>query len=280
MEYDYPPPLDQLLKLDKPAFGPWLDYPGELGIGEEHLAGLIRMVGDTRFDECPEDAPEVWAPLHAWRALGQLGDEAAIEPLMSLLPGLDVDNWAWSDLPLVFAAIGRASVPPLIRYLEEKERGANRAVAVEALVEVVRAEATAHGAVVPALAAQLEDPGSVDEVFNAKIIDALIKLDAVEAAPAIERAFAEERVDEWITGDWEDVQIALGLLEKRITPEPPLPAFDIAAAARALAETEDEPFRIRRFTAAPAQGKSELKPKSQKARRKAAKQSRRKNRRR
>ena len=46
-------------------------------------------------------------------------------------------------------------------------------------------------------------------------------LRAVEAAAMIERAFAAERVDESCGGDWEAVQIELGLKTQREHPPKP-----------------------------------------------------------
>lgn len=51
------------------------------------------------------------------------------------------------------------------------------------------------------------DPG-----LNGFIISDLVDLQAVQAAPIIKRAFAAECVDLSVMGDWEDVQIKLGLL--------------------------------------------------------------------
>jgi hypothetical protein len=45
------------------------------------------------------------------------------------------------------------------------------------------------------------------------VIDALIDAEAGEAEPIIERAFAAPRVDRSIVGNWDDVQVALGLKE-------------------------------------------------------------------
>ena len=44
----------------------------------------------------------------------------------------------------------------------------------------------------------------------------------MEAAPVIGRAFAAERVDLCIQGDWEDVQLSLGVLVERRTSRPQL----------------------------------------------------------
>ena len=46
---------------------------------------------------------------------------------------------------------------------------------------------------------------------NAFLVEALVELGAKEAAPLIERAFAEGYVDPIVMGDWEDVQVELGL---------------------------------------------------------------------
>ncbi len=49
-----------------------------------------------------------------------------------------------------------------------------------------------------------------------------MRLQSVEAAPTIERAFAADRVDETIAGDWDEVQASLGL-------RPPLTDAELAA---------------------------------------------------
>ncbi|HEU5369606.1 MAG TPA: hypothetical protein VFU69_14125, partial [Ktedonobacterales bacterium] len=83
----YPPPIDKLLTIGESEdfrAEKWPDYR-ELGLGPEHINDLILLATDheLRWGEEDDDAPEVWAPVHAWRALGQLRAEAAIEPLMA-----------------------------------------------------------------------------------------------------------------------------------------------------------------------------------------------------
>jgi hypothetical protein len=56
-----------------------------------------------------------------------------------------------------------------------------------------------------------------EPALNGFLIANLLYLKAVEAAPVMERAFAADCVDETIVGDWEDVQIKLGLLDSRKT---------------------------------------------------------------
>lgn len=65
--------MDQLLTLGTPGetWDPGADYPA-LGITHEQVPELIRMATDTALNDMESGSVEVWAPLHAWRALGQL----------------------------------------------------------------------------------------------------------------------------------------------------------------------------------------------------------------
>src|SRR5437588_4593364 len=93
----YPSPVDKLLTLgDAREVGGsvknWSIYL-ELGLGPEHIPDLIRMAIDEELRWAYSDTLEVWAPIHAWRALGQLHAEAAIEPLLSLFEESEDDEW-------------------------------------------------------------------------------------------------------------------------------------------------------------------------------------------
>ncbi|MDM8347489.1 hypothetical protein P8H27_01035 [Pseudomonas sp. sp1636] len=70
------------------------------------------------------------------------------------------------------------------------------------------------------LSEQLARFAGRDDCLNALLINDLCTLAAVEAAPLMEQAFAAEAVELPIVGDWEDVQIELGLLQRRLTPRP------------------------------------------------------------
>ena len=78
--HHYQPPVDQLLSYGNPGTptAEWPDYVGEFGLTAEHIPDLIRMATDRKLNLANVDSLEVWAPLHAWRALGQLRAEAAI----------------------------------------------------------------------------------------------------------------------------------------------------------------------------------------------------------
>ena len=58
-----------------------------------------------------------------------------------------------------------------------------------------------------------------DETFNAFLICYLLDLRAVESAEVIERAFAADRVDIMIGGDWNDIRSELGVEGLGLVPE-------------------------------------------------------------
>lgn len=218
----YGPPVDALLGRGMPAYSlnEWADYPAEHGLGTEHVPDLVRMATDPALHDADADSPEIWAPVHAWRALGQLRAEAAVEPVLRLLEEASVDNdWAFTDLPTVLALIGRPAIPALRRFLTEPKAGTGPYnAAAEALRNMADLDPSLRDEAVATLSERLEAHAENDPDLNAFLISFLTDLRAVEAAPIMERAFAADDVDEFVSGDWEDVQVELGLLEKRLTP--------------------------------------------------------------
>lgn len=77
-----------------------------------------------------------------------------------------------------------------------------------------------------------------DEGLNGFIVYDLVRLKAVEHIDLIERAFKTGNVDEMIMGDFEDVQVELGLLQERITKPARLPFFERLTARDEIFEPE------------------------------------------
>ena len=94
----------------------WPDYT-RYGFNEEDVDDLLALTTDTSLHEAPMESNEVWVPLHAWRALGQVGDPRAIEPLIGIFDALCEDDWALEELPHVLAMLGREALGPLAEFL-------------------------------------------------------------------------------------------------------------------------------------------------------------------
>jgi len=218
----YSPPVDRLLTLGEgPARAhPWPDYL-EFGLHQEHVPDLIRMVTDDTLLWADSDSPEVWATIHAWRALGQLRAEEAVQPLVDLLPEVEDSDWAMEELPVVFRMIGPPAMQALSTYAADSANELwTRIAAARGLREIVEEHPGVRDEVVAVLIQILEKWYRNDETLNAFLIHDLVELRATEAAPLMEQVFAEGRVDLAVRGDWEDVQVDLGLLPERRTPRP------------------------------------------------------------
>lgn len=221
--YAYTPPLTQLLTYgDCRGRRDWPDYT-KLGFGLEHVPNLIRMALDEGLHDGDSNSPEVWAPIHAWRTLGQLRAEAASDPLLALLQRIDDndDDWVGEELPRVYGLIGPAAIPVVDRYLADPQHGLwARVAACHGLSEIGQRHPSSRAECVGIITRQLEQFGQQDPTLNAFLFSRLLDLKAVESAPVIERAFAAEAVDPAVAGDWEGAQVELGLKAGRSMPRP------------------------------------------------------------
>ncbi len=241
METLYTPPVDKLLTLgETPRQGTGIDYSTH-GITQEHVPDLIRMAADEKLNSSPGDSTVVWAPIHAWWALAQLRAEQAILPLLGLFSRIEThqDDWVESELPRVFAAIGPATIGPLAAYLADSSKGEwSRVNAACALAKVGQKNTESRDECVTRLTNQLERFSQQTESINALIVTSLVELRAVESTAVIEKAFAFNAVDESVMGDWEDVQVALGLKVQRKFRRKPSILDQLRADFEALAEAE------------------------------------------
>lgn len=207
---DYSEPVQGLATIGRP--GRKLNYTAEFGIGAEHVPELIELGLEWADDdrEWSNDG-EAYAPLHAWRALGQLRAEAAVAPLLSMFNHLDEagDDWWLEEFPRVFGAIG---APALREYLfDTANRESARVGASHGLREIARDVPETRSEVVQTLTKLLDRREANLYYLNAACISDLIDLGAVESAETIERAFSAGVVDVGYAGDWENVRKILGV---------------------------------------------------------------------
>jgi hypothetical protein len=221
----YGDPVRRLLEIGRASTdGVWPHYPTLYGLTGAFVAELARMTTDASFDELDGDSPAVYAPVHAWRALGQLGASAAgaVDALVSLLPRVDErdDDWVGTEVPEVLGLIGPASLPRLAQFLaDDAQPPWARVEAGKAIKHVGLRHASARPLCVELLSRQLERFVSQPVELNSFLVAWLIDLQAREAAGVIERAMrAPGRVDRTIIGDWEQVRVDLGLAPPSVRP--------------------------------------------------------------
>ncbi|MBW4659086.1 MAG: hypothetical protein KME15_10450 [Drouetiella hepatica Uher 2000/2452] len=272
---DYSPPVSQLLTYEEIDHNPdnWSGYLN-LGITSEHIPELIQMMGDRSLYLDETDEQLYWAaPINAWRTLGQLKAEAAIEPLIDVVrqwgDNLDWDEWIVEEIPLIFGQIGAAALPALANYLSDSTQPQDcLETAISCIAQVGIQHPEQREQYVAILTHELEAYRDRDPEFNGFLVTALaIDLKAVEAAPVIEQAFNADKVDEAFMGDWGEVQVRLGLKTREEVPRKQfLPSW--GADSRSV---------TREFDPKPS-GFAPRQAAQKKAKRKQQKQARRKNR--
>ena len=203
---DYRPPVDRLLRYgDCRHIREWPDYLA-LGIGPEQIPDLIRMSTDTELNQANSEDLEVWAPIHAWRALGQLRAETAVEPLMGLLEEQKDDDWILEELPAVFGMIGRRVIQPLSAYLDQGPHELKPYVtAITSLELIGKVHQEARSECIQVLSDRLSRYEENSPEINGFIIGSLVQLRSEGSIPTIQKAYASGRVDDFLMS-WEDVQ--------------------------------------------------------------------------
>jgi hypothetical protein len=215
---------DILFRLGRPRLGVsnWANYRKH-GLSEDDVDELISLATDPSLHRAPEDSNEVWVPLHAWRALSQLGDRRAIVPLIGLFEPLRDDDWAFEELPRVVGMLGAEATEPLRTFLNAPGRDEYvLASAVGALEEIAKHDPSTRDTVVEIITNFLDHTDFDADFINGSAVSALIGLEARESIETIRRLYAADAVDLFACGDIEDVEMELGLRSQRSSPRPDL----------------------------------------------------------
>ena len=135
-------PVQELFLLGEDAARgrQWPDY-SEFGITAEHIPELIRVIRHIQsfwYDDQYDDELG-YAPIHAWRALGQLQAKEAINMRIFLVHENEEydSDWIGEEVPVVMGMIGPQSIPALKAYLISPEKKLWAAVTVVHSLEVV-----------------------------------------------------------------------------------------------------------------------------------------------
>jgi hypothetical protein len=223
----------------------WLDYLS-LGLDSSHIPLLINIVEERAqlWNELAGSSDSIWMPVHAWRALAQLQASPAVPALLNLLHEIDDDGneIIQEDLPDVLAQIGPSAMISTGQYLQTPLNPLwARISAAYALRNLARAYPETRSEVTALLEQVLEYFLLNDRTLNGFLTAFLADLQSAASSPVVEQAYLANRVDESILGDFEDYQVAVGLLERRLTPrrrKARLPAPPRAATIEEISQTD------------------------------------------
>ena len=208
--------------LDLPAPEPDRVKPvtfyAEQGFAEKEAAGLIEQWINLELEEEEEEVADA-ALMHAWSILAYFGGKEGREFLIEELRvacSVDDEFFMVRFADLMIAA-GPEVVPELIAELKEaRDHEAALIEFASALTEFARQHIerdTVLGAQVEVLRGDPRHRG-----LKGLIIGDLIELKQDRYLPEIRQAFEQNLVDVSISGDLEDVEIALGARAERSSP--------------------------------------------------------------
>jgi hypothetical protein len=274
-------PLDRLVRKGDPRDS-WHwhernpDYVSEFELTGEHVPALMKLACLWSDSDQLDDDEHLWpAPIHAWRALAQLGAVEVVQPLLDMQEKLDADGdqWYLEEFYKVFGLVGPPAMPAVANYLLDRSKTEySRISAAHGVCQIARCHSACRSRAIELLETQLAKHEPEQYSLNGFLVAYLLDLQAIESSETIERAFAAGAVDEMVAGDWTIVRRALGVEGLGLVPDRPAPP---RRPLIGLPFPEGNDF----FDAPHERLRGKLKAKKAKAKRKQQEKSRRRNRR-
>src|SRR3990167_8988303 len=214
-----PSNAQKLQKIGRPSSGhKWPDYVQEYSLDASDIPDLITYITDKTFLDSRPSSRKFWAPVHAWRALGQLQAQAALAPLLQLMPAWLEDDYAIAEIPQVLGMLGAVTIEPAQAFLlADDEDETQRIMGMDALVEVAKRHPQEKPRVLAILSRYRDAPDPAATGLNGLLVIQLAGLGAVDFWPRLAALFEQGWVDTSLL-DQEDAEIEFGLREERDTP--------------------------------------------------------------
>ncbi len=205
--FDYPQALHPFLTLG----GGYTGNYAEFEIGRAHIPDLIRMATDRRLYDPERALAYHWAPMHAWRRLGQLGAKEAAEPLTKLFNF--IDPLIVQEMPTVYAMLGPETIGTLAAVLsDDRDTPIARTTALACLRNIAEEYPEVYDLCVGIVTAQLEQGQSNGPWLNSFLVRTLANLQAESAVTSIIRAYDECEIWENVAGTLKDNLVAMGVV--------------------------------------------------------------------
>jgi uncharacterized protein len=198
----------------------WLNY-ASLGIKPSHVDQLITLIEQADDGDPDVEKPDTWTGLHAMRAIAQLKSLEATQKILDL--SLKKQNAFWFDEELhnVIAELGTPHLPWMLKNLSNEALDPLfRGGFAEAISTISKRDKSCHDTLKSELIQFLDNNVSSSRFLNAFVINILVEINATDAIESIRKAFEVGKVDITFNGDLEDLEIELGIRDKRSTPKP------------------------------------------------------------
>lgn len=205
--YDYPAALHPFLTLGGDYAGTYAEFE----IGRAFIPDLIRLATDKRLYEIERTRTYHWAPMHAWRRLGQLRAKEAAEPLTELFSY--IDPLVIQEIPAVYTMLGPETIGVLAAVLSDEHASPiARSVALSCLRNIAEEYPQVYDLCTGIMITQLEQGEANGPMLNSFLVRQLVEMGAESAIEAIIRAYGETEMWENISGTLRENLVKLGVM--------------------------------------------------------------------
>lgn len=215
---DYPNPVSQLLDhgpLETAAddVDNWFDYVGHYGLGEIDVPPLLDLMAE-RVKANSKYPNERYAPIHACRALAQLGDEVANDYLVTI-KDRSKDKQLVKNTTAALGLLGqRALARQQVFFHDATIADIDRISVAEKIFHLCDRYSQLRDECAAFLSETLSHYSSYSRDLNGFLAYCLVELKATEAFPIIEQAFEAGQLNDELVGSLAAVQVALGLADE------------------------------------------------------------------
>jgi len=189
--------VDALFTIGQPdKLASWPDYPDRYGLDESHIPVLVQLLSNADLPDATVTAGKDWAPLHAWRALGQLRAEDAVPVIFRQIETYADNGWAIDEIPSVLALIGEPAIAPANAVLVSSRfsEGA-RIIAMEGLVQIANLDPLYKEPIYLLLSRYAQQPDLAVSALNALLVNKLVGLDSEKFRNEVHQLLCSEAVD-------------------------------------------------------------------------------------
>lgn len=195
-----------------------LDYE-KMGFTQDDAKLLTEIALDNNLEFFnAEDEKIAYAPPHAIMALAQLKIVEPFEAILERIEFFEEDDYYLNAALRYFTALGNQKTDTLIQYFLDKTKSHyNRMLVYESLEKTVLNYPDLTKKIEKASVEYLQRDDELFDSLNAVVIFTLIDISKAQHIELIRKVFATKPVDIFYDGDLEDIEIRLGLREKRAT---------------------------------------------------------------
>jgi len=225
MKIDYPKKFDLLFESANEGLMRTEEFTIDYlqhGFIEDDIEDLTKIAidEDLKYSNSKDDK-EMYAPCHAILALGQLKTLKPFDELIERFDFFTDDDYYSSAIGYYLRKVGVDRFEFLCDYFLDREKDIyNRMLIVEVLRDLVKKDSSIKERLEDVLVEYLKRDDELDDGLNAIVIFLLIDISSDKYIELIQEVFENKPVDVYYDGDLEDIEIRLGLRDKRDTPKP------------------------------------------------------------